>query len=188
MDHSFAIPNIDIDLSLSPDWPSWFARHARLIQAGVCVAGEPAAYALVWEWGNERQTQKGPRTVLGTNPAGQRAWLSSQAPHGWIATHEPEMWNIINNVLDNIHFQGNTEDHMDAVLESASRTISSQMLRLLKSTVPVDSGDLDSALEIVEPGDSLLDEIEDSFRQMPDGTTDSGTLLIDMSFEGPLNR
>jgi len=158
-----------------------------LIESGVAVDGEPAAYALVWEWGNERQYKKGPRTLEGTNPTGQTAWMSTQAPRGWIAINEPEMWEAIDAVLGNIDFQGNAEFDIGLVLEKASEDISRKMLVILRRTVPVDSGDLDSALGVVSPGDPILDVIEDSFGEMEGGVTDSGILLIDMNYGSPLN-
>ena len=188
MDHSVALPSaLDVGLELSPEWPDWFVRNARIIESGVAVDGGPAAYALVWEWGNTRQYKKGPRTILGENPADQAAWLSTQAPHGWIAINEPEMWGIIDKILGRLDFGGNAEFDITVVLEQASLDISRQFLRLLRATVPVDSGDLDRALEIVEPGDSLLDVIADSFGEMEGFQHDSGILLIDRSFDSPLN-
>lgn len=179
---------IDVEFSMPKEMAEWFNQNARMVESGVQVVGDAAAYALVWEWGNTRQTKQGPRTVLGTNPAGDSVWLSSQAPRGWIALNEPEMWKVIEDKIKKIDFAGQDEFHVNLRLEELSQEISQAFMEILWKTAPVDSGDLSNSLEIVMPGDPILDVVEDSYRQMADGTTDFGGLLIDTSFGDPLNK
>lgn len=186
MDLSFAVLS-SLEVDVTNPWPDWFGRHPRMIESGVASEGDPSAYALVWEFGNLRQYKKGPRTILGTSPAGGREWLSTQAPQGWIAINEPRMWAIIDDHMAKFTLGGNTEFGMTVELEQMSLDISRDILTLLKSTAPVDTDALDLSLTIVEPGDSLLDVVEDSFAEMDEGTTDSGVLLIDRNYDSPLN-
>src|SRR5580765_2079633 len=81
------------------------AADAGPVRGGVISEGDAAAYALVWEWGNARQTKEGPKTVRGINPDGQPVWLSIQAPYGYIRIHEAESVNIIEMVLANADFE-----------------------------------------------------------------------------------
>lgn len=186
--YTMAIPGaLGVEIEIDPSWPQWFARHARMIESGVCSDGDAAAHALVWEWGNTRQEKQGPRTVKGQNPAGASVWLSSQAPEGWIAINEPDMWDAIDRRMASFDLEGNTEGAMSDELERISLAVSNDILKILHSTVPVDSGDLDHSLRVVEPGDPLLDQIEDHFSEMEGGVTSSGILLIDRDYDSPLN-
>jgi hypothetical protein len=180
-------PIIEVEVEAPPDMVNWFDRNARMVESGVASVGPAAAYALVWEWGNMRQAEKGPNTVLGTNPAGDKVWLSIQAPRGWIAINEPRMWRAIDEELDKLEFNGEDEFHISTQLEALSERVSIRLLDILKDTVPIDSGDLQSSLRVVEPGDALLVSVEDSFAEMKGNATDSGVLVIDRSFDTPLN-
>lgn len=186
MDLSFAVPG-SLEVDVTNPWPDWFGRHPRMVESGVAAEGDPSAYALVWEFGNLRQYKKGPHTMLGTSPAGGKEWMSTQAPQGWIAVNEPRMWSIIDDHMAKFNFSGNTEFNMTVELEQLSLDISRDILTLLKSTVPVDTGALDLSLGVVESGDSLLDTVEDSFGEMEGGMNDSGVLLIDQNYDSPLN-
>ena len=52
-----------------------FEQHDQEIKAGVAVVGDAAAYALVWEWGNTRQSKPGPKkaAVSTAEPAPKKA-------------------------------------------------------------------------------------------------------------------
>src|SRR3954471_15404856 len=83
-------------------------EHDKEISAGVATVGEPAAYAEVWEWGNVRQTKKGPKTVLGINPDGEKVWLTIQAPFGYIRINENEFWQAVKDELAKVKFKSTT--------------------------------------------------------------------------------
>jgi hypothetical protein len=149
-------PEIDTEITIGRDFQAQFDKHARVIECGVAAVGEPAAYALVWEWGNVRQSEKGPNTVLGVNPDGESVWLSVQAPKGWIAINEPGMWDAFDREIRNLAFSGEDEFHISEQLENAAIRIAKEIKSLLQETVPIDKASLHNSLKIVEPGDSLL--------------------------------
>lgn len=153
----------------------WLSQLAIIVESGVQSVGEPANYALVWEFGNVRQTKKGPKTVKGTNPEGKRVWLSSQAPKGWISINEPKIWRVIDQELAKIKFDSINDITADALKEELNKAylnIATKALAFLQSTVPVDSGDLYDSLKIVEPDDEILNELSE------DIVNEIGTLNI----------
>jgi hypothetical protein len=153
-----AFPEVDADVEIGKTFQSQFDKHARVIECGVAAVGEPAAYALVWEWGNVRQSEKGPRTVLGVNPDGENVWLSIQAPKGWIAINEPAMWDALDAEVDKIEFTGEDEFHISEQIEKAAIRIAKVIKNLLQDTVPIETAALHDSLQVIEPGDSLLDK------------------------------
>lgn len=145
---------------------SWLNQMAIIVESGVQSVGPPANYALVWEWGNIRQTKKGPKTVQGRNPKGQftNRWFSTQAPSGWIAINEDKYWNIIQDELSKVSFDSKesiTEDSLKQELTGAYKRISEKCLVILQENVPIDSGDLYDSLQVVEPGDEILKGVND---------------------------
>lgn len=106
--------------------------------------GPPAAYALVWEWGNARQTKEGPKTTLGINPNGERVWLTIQAPRGYIRVLTPMFNDIIKDEISKISFTSK----MRGKLTKAGKNIGNRMLKLLQDTVPVDTGELRDSLKV----------------------------------------
>jgi hypothetical protein len=134
-----------------------FEQHDRMVSAGVQVIGEGAAYALVWEYGNVRQTQYGPRTVMGVNPDGTSIWMSTQAPYGYIATNTQEYYDIATAVLTGLRFDQPDAAAMNAELERGARLISRRMAEIVKDAAPKDTGVLARGIQPVDPGDSLLD-------------------------------
>lgn len=118
------------------------------IELGVMIEitseGPPAAYALVWEWGNVRQTKPGPKTTLGINPNGERVWLTIQAPRGYIRVLTPQFHAIVKDELSSMKFTGKDKTK----LTQCAKRISKRMLTLLKDTVPVDKGDLRDSLRV----------------------------------------
>jgi len=147
------------DLKILGDW---LEKLSIIVESGVQSVGPPASYALTWEWGNIRQTKKGPKTTKGKNPNGKSVWLSIQAPRGWISINEPKMWNIIESEFGKVSFNptGNGDD-LRKELERAYRTISEKCLELLQQTVPIDSGELYDSLEVVPPGSDILNDVAD---------------------------
>ena len=154
MNLSFIAPSIQLDVELPAEWSETFEKKAVAVEAGVAMEGPPAAYGGVWELGNSRQHQQGPKTVWSENALGEPAWMSSQAPHGWIAVNEPKMRAAINRRLADADL-----DDFDSV-ERACVDASIDMYNILQETVPMDSGALSNSLALIAPHDALLDEGE----------------------------
>jgi hypothetical protein len=156
----------------------WLAQLSVIVESGVQSVGPPADYALVWEWGNVRQTKKGPKTTKGTNPDGKKVWLTIQAPRGWISINEPKIWKAIDDEISKIKFDSQediTEDSLKEALTEAYRNIAEKALSYLQQTVPIDSGDLYDSLKVVEPNDEILKELNDL---SSDIVSEIGTLNI----------
>lgn len=136
------------------------------IEAGMASVGDAAAYALVWEWGNLRQTKEGPRTIKGINPDGSEVFLSSQAPFGYIRVNEGRYWGIINEELAKVNLDQSTTRAMQAELKRAAKEITKRMTEVTKETVPVGHGDLKDSLRPVNPGDALLQLVGDDFETL----------------------
>ena len=145
----------------------WIEKMSIIVESGVQSVGPPASYALVWEWGNTRQTKEGPKTTRGTNPNGETVWLSMQAPHGWIAINEPKIWDLIFEEMLKVEFDmSGSPDGLKQELISAYDRIANGALELLQSTVPIDSGDLYDSLEVVSPNDEILSQASDLAEDM----------------------
>lgn len=132
------------------------------IAAGVASVGDAAAYALVWEFGNVRQEQPGPKTVQGTNPDGKTVWLSTQAPFGYVRVNEPYFWQVIEERMARIDYDQHNAASLTKAFERAATDIAKAMARQIRDTVPVDSGALQDSIRVVSPGDSMLDELDDN--------------------------
>lgn len=136
------------------------------IEVGVSVDGPAAAYAEVWEWGNARQTKKGPRTVLGTNPNGEQVWLSSQAPYGYIRINTEKYLQAVRKELGKVPFHATTPKQLTEELRKAGEAAMKECTVILHDAAPVDTGQLQSSFHVVKDGDELL-------RQDPAGTIES---------------
>jgi hypothetical protein len=141
------------------------AAEAGPVRGGVVSEGDAAAYALVWEWGNARQTKQGPKTVKGMNPDGSEVWLSIQAPSGYIAIHEPEFLQIINYQLGQIDFsEAETGKEIRDEMKKASANAARMIAEIIKDFAPVDKGTLRESIEAADPDDPDLavddDDIE----------------------------
>jgi hypothetical protein len=156
-----ASPLIDVEVEVPKELKNLFMSLPRIVEVGIAAVGDAANYALVWEWGNTRQTEQGPNTSLGSNPAGEEVWLSIQAPTGWIAINESLMWDVILEEIQKISFEGNDNFHVKMQFENAASHIGERIKALLQDTVPIDSGELKDSLVVVESGDSLLDETDE---------------------------
>lgn len=139
-----------------------FAEHDKEISVGVASVGPASAYALVWEWGNVRQTKKGPKTILGENPDGESVWLSIQAPHGYIKIRENLYWEIIKQELAKVEFRGTTPKEITAEMEAAGVKAMKRIVKVIADNAPVDSGQLSKSFVVVQPGDTSLDDQDDS--------------------------
>ena len=131
------------------------------VRGGVASVGEASAYALIWEWGNARQTQKGPKTVLGVNPDGEQVWLSLQAPFGYVRIHESEYIQILEKELKEIDFNALDARDIRTAMELVALKASEKIAELIRETVPVDSGDLKESIVALDPDDPALEEIDE---------------------------
>lgn len=139
-----------------------FAEHDKEISAGVASVGPAAAYADVWEWGNIRQHKPGPKTVLGTNPDGDMVWLSIQAPFGYIKINENQYWEVLKIELGKVKFKSTNPKDITRELEAASKRAMKLIAKIIGDHAPVDQGDLSSSFQVVEPGDVMLDDTDDT--------------------------
>jgi hypothetical protein len=137
------------------------------VRGGVASEGDASAYALVWEWGNARQTKKGPKTVKGINPDGKSVWLSIQAPSGYIRIHEDDYIAILQKELADTDFSGVDAKSIRLSMELAASRAAEKMADLIRQTVPVDSGDLRDSIVAMDPDDSALDAKDDSLELEP---------------------
>ncbi len=122
------------------------SRLDKVVQSGVIVEGDAAGYALVWEWGNARQTKKGPKTTLGINPDGKKVWLTIQAPKGYINILTHEFMAIVDEELAHVKFNEGPEAVYKQISKAAQQA-AVKMAQLIKEYVPVDSGDLQSSIK-----------------------------------------
>lgn len=126
------------DLSIESD---------EIIRIGIGSQGAGSEYALVWEWGNVRQTKQGPKTVLGINPDGSKVWLTIQAPFGYIRVNVPRYWQIVYQEMGKVNFNRSGRQ-IDTQIRRATKIISERILEIVKETVPVDTGQLRDSLKV----------------------------------------
>lgn len=122
------------------------SRIDKKVEGGVAVVGPAAAYALVWEWGNARQTKKGPKTTLGINPDGSRVWLSIQAPKGYIRVLRPIFSRIIDQEIAKVKFKDLSANSLQKELSSAASRITERLAKIIAEHAPEDSGNLKSSI------------------------------------------
>ena len=133
------------------------AASAGPVRGGVVVDGDAAAYALIWEWGNARQTKEGPKTVKGQNPDGEEVWLSIQAPFGYIAINEPTYYDILQNELGQVDFAGaTTAKQIIQEIQKASQKAAEKIAEVIRQHAPHDSGQLRDDIQPAEPDDPEL--------------------------------
>jgi hypothetical protein len=137
-------------------------EHDKEIKCGVASVGEAAAYAEVWEWGNSRQTKQGPKTVQGTNPDGETVWLSNQAPSGYIKINENHFWDVLKDELSKVKFKSTTAKGITEELQEAGRKAMKRCIPFIQDSAPVDSGKLSKSFRVVEDGDEMLEDSDDS--------------------------
>lgn len=138
------------------------AEHDKEIKCGVAAVGPAAAYSEVWEWGNTRQSKPGPKTVLGTNPDGSTVWLSSQAPFGYIKINENAYWDALRQELGKVQFKSTNAKEMTEELQAAGKRAMKLCAQLIGDSAPVDSGQLSKSFRVVEDGDPMLEDSDDS--------------------------
>lgn len=138
------------------------AQHDREITAGVASVGEAAAYAEVWEWGNARQTKQGPKTTLGVNPDGDKVWLTLQRPFGYIKVNANQYWDVLRTELARVKFKGTTAREITEELEQAAKRAMRKIAEIIGEAAPIDKGKLSKSFKVVNPGDPMLDDADDS--------------------------
>lgn len=117
------------------------------VQVGIFIEGPAAAYANVWEWGNIRQTKKGPKTVRGINPDGSSVWLTVQAPRGYIRVNILKYWTVIDQEMSKVNFGASSGSQIDKQIRQASINIGNKVAKIISETAPVDKGDLSSSVK-----------------------------------------
>lgn len=140
------------------------------VRGGVASFGKPSAYALVWEWGNARQTQKGPKTTLGINPDGEQVWLTLQAPMGYIRINQPVMVAILADELQAVDWaEFNSAGSARAELKRVSKRVADRIADVIRQSVPVGEGDgagaLMQSIRAMNPDDPAL-EVTDTETEM----------------------
>src|SRR6266567_2553056 len=111
---------------------------------------------------NIRQSEPGPKTVLGTNPDGEQVWLSVQAPFGYIKINESAYWDNVKQELEKVKFKGPTAKEITEELQEAGRKAMKRNARLISDSAPVDTGALSHSFRVVEDGDPILDDSDDT--------------------------
>lgn len=138
------------------------AEHDKEIKCGVASVGPASAYAETWEWGNVRQSKPGPKTVLGQNPDGEQVWLSIQAPFGYIKINENAYWDALKQELAKVSFKGPGAKQITEELQAAGKRAMRLCAQLIGDSAPVDKGDLSHSFKVVEDGDPILDNSDDT--------------------------
>jgi hypothetical protein len=138
------------------------AEHDQEITAGVAAVGDAAAYSEVWEWGNVRQTKQGPKTTLGVNPDGEKVWLSLQAPFGYIKVNENQYWDVLKDELGKVKFKSTTARGITQELEAAAKKAMKRVAEIIGDHAPVDTGALSKSFRVINPGDAMLDDADDT--------------------------
>jgi hypothetical protein len=154
------VPGFDEDsVKVIKKWLAGWEQAAAQgpVRGGVVSEGDAAAYALVWEYGNARQTKEGPKTVKGMNPDGEEVWLSVQAPFGYIRIHEPDFIRIIEDKLSAMDFSDAvTGSDVRNEMKRASFEAAEQIAELLKTFAPIDKGGLRESIGPADPDDPDL--------------------------------
>lgn len=173
--------SFSLDLDDLKDFLQGYAGDVPEVNGGVAAYGEPAAYALVWEYGNLRQKKQGPRTVRGTNPDGESVWLSSQAPLGYVSVHENDFWAAINSRLEGMSLDGDLDDWSEE-MKSAIAMASQDIAGIIRENAPIGigtkrhpgGGGLQGSIEAMSPDDP---DLQGSFDTNPDVFLNPGTVF-----------
>ena len=119
------------------------------LSVAIVSEGPPSAYALVWEYGNIRQTKKGPKTTLGFDPeTGKRVWLTIQAPTGYVRMLTPIFRGILHQEIETVKWgRKDTKQQLVRALNRAAQ----HMVMKIKEYVPVDTGALKDSITFIPP-------------------------------------
>lgn len=156
------MPTVSLDLDASTFLEEF--KDIGEVVSGVGSFGDAAAYALVWEFGNMRQTKKGPKTTLGINlTTGEQVWLSIQAPTGYVRVNEEKYWAIIKKRLRDLTLSGTTKEEIREELEETAHLIAQDVAEVIREAAPEDKGGLKASILAISPGSDILydDEYDD---------------------------
>jgi len=104
---------------------------------------------LVWEYGNVRQTKKGPKTTLAIDiETGRKVWLTIQAPHGYVRILTPKFHKIIRIELGKVKFG---EKNVKKQVIEAWERIGELCAIEVRKVVPVDKGNLKESITWLKP-------------------------------------
>lgn len=136
-----------------------------LMQAGVKVNGESAAYALVWEWGYAtRAIEPGPKTQWGINPAGESKVLTIVAPTGYIRVNRNEYERILREEFHKAEIGEKPISEWEAAMTVILNNAAERCADIIRDAAPVDSGQLRSEIVPANVSDPVLsDENETGF-------------------------
>jgi hypothetical protein len=125
------------------------------LAAGVKVVGPATAYCLVWEYGSARMVNPGPKTLLSTNPLGQPAILSRQAPNGFIRINKQKYLDIIKSQFQQTDLGSNPTQWSPKLIQflNASAELCADVI---SETAPVDTGNLSGSIQAAPVGDAAL--------------------------------
>lgn len=115
------------------------------IRMQVTIGGKPAAYAFVWEWGRV-DINPGPKTMWGTNPAGETAVMTITAPSGFVSVNRLRYREIIKEELYAIPFYKLSLRQFPKAIKEALVRAANRCGALIAETAPVDTGDLREAI------------------------------------------
>jgi hypothetical protein len=138
------------------------ANLPQIREAGVAVDGERAVVASVWEWGSARIHKPGPKTMWGENPDGDRVVLTITAPHGYIRVHHELYVQILQKEFGAIAWGSLPLSQWPAAIDTMLTNAARQCSQLISESAPIDTGLLRASIHPIAPGDSLLDEDEDT--------------------------
>lgn len=133
----------------------------NLIQGGVKVDGESAAYSLVWEWGSARlaaigKDPPGPKTLWSTNPNGEMTVLTLTAPHGFIRINTERYREILRERYKDADLPNTPIKQWESKIKKLLQGASAICAGVIADAAPIDSGDLRSQIEPVAPDDPIL--------------------------------
>ena len=134
------------------------AQVPSRIQAGVKIVPPGSGYAYVWEYGSARIKKPGPKTMWSTNPLGQRAILTIQAPQGWVRVNRQRYEAILKDKVSKINWSQVGPNGWRDALQNAANEAAEESAVVMQETAPVDSGQLRSDIHPVAGGDPILEE------------------------------
>jgi len=136
-----------------------FAPITERMFAGVKVSGESAAYALVWEWGfATRVIKPGPKTVWGTNPAGEAKVLTLVAPTGYIRVNRERYREILREEVLATQLTKLPISEWQAAISGILDRTAERCAQVVSDAAPIDQGKLRSEIGPAYVGDSILTE------------------------------
>jgi hypothetical protein len=97
----------------------------------------------------------GPKTLLSTNPAGQPAILSLQAPNGYIRINRQRYLEILREQFSQLKLDGSPKT-WTSKLTKFLNTSADLCADVISEAAPVDSGLLSESIKLARVGDPTL--------------------------------